>query len=85
MTVELFVFYVLAAITVAAGVMVILQFLVTHPIEAIFVSPRLWGLGLALVRQADQGATTLLDPDDVLTHEYRRPAAAPSRRRHGRG
>ncbi|MET0527511.1 MAG: EamA family transporter [Microvirga sp.] len=39
----------------AAGVAVILQFLVTHPIQAIFVSPTLWGLGLALAF----GATVL--------------------------
>ena len=39
----------------AAGVAVILQFLVTHPVEAIFVSPSLWGLGLALAF----GATVL--------------------------
>ncbi len=39
----------------SAGVAVILQFLVTHPIQAIFVSPKLWGLGLALAF----GATVL--------------------------
>ena len=39
----------------AAGVAVILQFLLTHPVEAIFVSPALWGLGLALAF----GATVL--------------------------
>lgn len=39
----------------AAGVAVILQFLATHPFEAILVSPSLWGLGLALAF----GATVL--------------------------
>lgn len=39
----------------AAGIAVILQFLVTHPVEAIFVTPSLWGLGLALAF----GATVL--------------------------
>lgn len=39
----------------SAGVAVILQFLVTHPFEAILVSPSLWGLGLALAF----GATVL--------------------------
>lgn len=39
----------------AAGVAVILQFLLTHPLETIFVSPSLWGLGLALAF----GATVL--------------------------
>jgi drug/metabolite transporter (DMT)-like permease len=39
----------------AAGIAVILQFLATHPFEAILVSPSLWGLGLALAF----GATVL--------------------------
>lgn len=39
----------------AAGIAVILQFLVTHPFEAIFVSPTAWGLSLALAF----GATVL--------------------------
>ncbi|HEU6442673.1 MAG TPA: EamA family transporter [Microvirga sp.] len=39
----------------AAGIAVILQFLATHPFEAIFVSPTLWGIGLALAF----GATVL--------------------------
>ncbi|WP_243369109.1 DMT family transporter [Microvirga solisilvae] len=39
----------------SAGVAVILQFLFTHPVEAIFVTPSLWGLGLALAF----GATVL--------------------------
>jgi drug/metabolite transporter (DMT)-like permease len=39
----------------AAGVAVILQFLATHPFEAILVSPTLWGIGLALAF----GATVL--------------------------
>lgn len=39
----------------AAGIAVILQFLVTHPLNAIMVSPTLWGLGLALAF----GATVL--------------------------
>ncbi|MCG7392761.1 EamA family transporter [Microvirga sp. ACRRW] len=39
----------------AAGVAVILQFLVTHPIENLFVSTPLWGLSLALAF----GATVL--------------------------
>lgn len=39
----------------AAGIAVIVQFLVTHPVESIFVSPSLWGLGLALAF----GATVL--------------------------
>lgn len=39
----------------AAAVAVILQFLLTHPVETIFVSPSLWGLGLALAF----GATVL--------------------------
>jgi len=39
----------------AAGVAVILQFLVTHPFEAIFVSSSAWGLSLALAF----GATVL--------------------------
>jgi drug/metabolite transporter (DMT)-like permease len=39
----------------AAGVAVILQFLVTHPFENLFVSPSLWGLSLALAF----GATVL--------------------------
>ncbi|MGO4387718.1 DMT family transporter [Microvirga sp. 2YAF29] len=39
----------------SAGVAVILQFLITHPVQAIFVSPSLWGLGLALAF----GATVL--------------------------
>lgn len=39
----------------AAGVAVILQFLATHPVESILVTPSLWGLGLALAF----GATVL--------------------------
>jgi len=39
----------------AAGVAVILQFLVTHPVENLFVSAPLWGLSLALAF----GATVL--------------------------
>ncbi|MEZ0168840.1 DMT family transporter [Microvirga sp. TS319] len=39
----------------AAGIAVILQFLATHPVETILVSPSLWGLGLALAF----GATVL--------------------------